>query len=353
MANTILHKRSSTASAVPAAGTLSVGELAINTADVALFTKKVDNSVVNIVTSNKLSSFASTTSAEFASVISDETGSGKVVFSTSPTFTTSVVTNSTIFDVFNNTATTIYAFGAATNLDIGYGGTDNSTTNICTGSNGVNKTKTINLGTGGGSNSSTDIIIGPSNGSCTITLNGNTSITNTRSLTVSGDLGVNGGDITTSATTASLYPNTATTINIGGAATTVNLGAAGTSTVNVAHNLIVSNKLEATTKSFVIDHPTKSDKKLRYACLEGPENAVYARGRLNEQNVIELPEYWINLIHEDSITVNLTSIGESGCHRVKEIKDNRITIDCVDGPVNCFYIVFAERKDVEKLVTEF
>jgi hypothetical protein len=41
-------------------------------------------------TSNKLSAFAATTSAELAGVISDETGSGSLVFSASPTFTGTV-----------------------------------------------------------------------------------------------------------------------------------------------------------------------------------------------------------------------------------------------------------------------
>jgi hypothetical protein len=41
-------------------------------------------------TSNKLSAFASTSSSELAGVISDETGSGSLVFATSPTFTTSI-----------------------------------------------------------------------------------------------------------------------------------------------------------------------------------------------------------------------------------------------------------------------
>lgn len=47
------------------------------------------------LTSNKLSSFASTTSAELASIISDETGTGSLVFSASPTFTGTVVLPST------------------------------------------------------------------------------------------------------------------------------------------------------------------------------------------------------------------------------------------------------------------
>lgn len=46
-------------------------------------------------TSNKLSAFASTTSAELAGVISDETGSGKLVFATSPTLTTPVLGTAT------------------------------------------------------------------------------------------------------------------------------------------------------------------------------------------------------------------------------------------------------------------
>ncbi|NBV29871.1 tail fiber domain-containing protein, partial [bacterium] len=42
-------------------------------------------------TSNKLSAFSATTSSEFAGVISDETGSGALVFATSPTLVTPVL----------------------------------------------------------------------------------------------------------------------------------------------------------------------------------------------------------------------------------------------------------------------
>jgi hypothetical protein len=42
------------------------------------------------VTANKLSVFAATTSSELAGVISDETGSGALVFGTTPTFTTNI-----------------------------------------------------------------------------------------------------------------------------------------------------------------------------------------------------------------------------------------------------------------------
>lgn len=66
-----------------------------------------------------LNYFSATTSAQLASVISDETGTGLVVFGTSPNFTTSVTTGSNSFDVFNANATTVNAFGAATTLQFG------------------------------------------------------------------------------------------------------------------------------------------------------------------------------------------------------------------------------------------
>lgn len=97
---------------------------------------------------DKLSVHAATTSAELAGVISDETGTGVLVFGTSPTFTTSVVTGSTSFDVFNTTATTVNAFGAVQTLNIGnatYGKISTSASNvtISSGTNAANSTVTI------------------------------------------------------------------------------------------------------------------------------------------------------------------------------------------------------------------
>ena len=50
MANTIQHKRSATTSAIPTAGSLVAGELAVNTADGKLYLKKDNNSIVQIGT---------------------------------------------------------------------------------------------------------------------------------------------------------------------------------------------------------------------------------------------------------------------------------------------------------------
>ena len=71
------------------------------------------------VTAGTLGQFAATTSSALAGVISDETGSGALVFGTSPAITTSLTTGSSSFDLINTTATTINFGGAATTLNIG------------------------------------------------------------------------------------------------------------------------------------------------------------------------------------------------------------------------------------------
>lgn len=80
----------------------------------------VSGAITNVAkTTDKLSVFAATTSAELAGVISDETGSGVVVFGTSPAITTSLTTASSSFDLINANATTVNFAGAALNLNVG------------------------------------------------------------------------------------------------------------------------------------------------------------------------------------------------------------------------------------------
>jgi hypothetical protein len=92
--------------------------------------------------------------------------------------------------------------------------------------------------------------------------------------------------------------------------------------------------------------------KLRYGSLEGPENGVYVRG-VTTSDVIELPDYWTALIDEASITVNLTGIN-SKAPSVKCVENNKVYLNKpLFGKINCYYTVFAERKDVNKLIVEF
>lgn len=122
--------------------------------------------------------------------------------------------------------------------------------------------------------------------------------------------------------------------------------------LDVNGNTNINGTLTATVKSFIIDHPTKPNKKLQYGVLEGPEHSVYVRGKLTNSRIITLPDHWHALVHEDTITVNLTPIGKKQDLWVETVSDTTITVGS-DSDINCFYTVFAERKDIEKLVTEF
>ena len=115
--------------------------------------------------------------------------------------------------------------------------------------------------------------------------------------------------------------------------------------------------LSAQSKSFDIDHPTKEGKRLHYGSLEGPEHGVYVRGRLNGNDTIELPDYWLGLVDENTITVQVTPVGSSQPLYVKDIRDNKVIIGngsvLTNTPINCFYFVQAERKDVPKIQVEY
>ena len=126
----------------------------------------------------------------------------------------------------------------------------------------------------------------------------------------------------------------------------------GIGVINPSYNLEVNGSFAATTKSFIIDHPTKEGYKLRHGSLEGPENGVYVRGRSTE-TIISLPDYWVALVDPDSITVSLTPIGPSGAPRVERIENNKVYIFSEDSrPLDYFYMVNAERVDVDPLEIE-
>ena len=110
----------------------------------------------------------------------------------------------------------------------------------------------------------------------------------------------------------------------------------------------VNGALTATTKSFDIEHPSKEGMRLHHGVVEGPEHSVYVRGKSKEK-VILLPDYWVDLVHEDTITVQLTAIGGGQNLYVEDIKDNKVY---VNGE-NYFYYIQAERKDVERFEVEY
>ena len=108
-------------------------------------------------------------------------------------------------------------------------------------------------------------------------------------------------------------------------------------------------------KPFDIQHPSKGEGyRLRYACIEGPEVGVYCRGRVKNEKIIRLPSYWKDLVHNDSISVQLQPIGAHQDIIVKRWDDQYIYLQAQGGlPINCFYHVYAERKDINPLVVEY
>ena len=110
-------------------------------------------------------------------------------------------------------------------------------------------------------------------------------------------------------------------------------------------------------KLFDIKHPSAKGHRLAHACIEGPEIAVYVRGRVcNGKNVIDLPTYWDSFVDYGSITVQLTALGSHQNVIVKRISpiERKVYLQAQGGmPVDCFYHIMAARIDGEELVVEY
>jgi len=108
-------------------------------------------------------------------------------------------------------------------------------------------------------------------------------------------------------------------------------------------------------KGFDIPHPTKEDHRLRYICVEGPAAEVYIRGKIKDNNVIFLPDYWKDLVDMETIGITLTPIGVYQELFVEKIEwGTRVIIkNNLGGSINCSFIIFAERKDTAKNIPEY
>jgi hypothetical protein len=111
-------------------------------------------------------------------------------------------------------------------------------------------------------------------------------------------------------------------------------GAVGINTSTVgAFTLQVNGSFGATTKSFIIDHPTKAGKKLMYGSLESPYHGIRLTGRdtLKEGKCkVELPDYIYKLILHDSVNIQLTGIK---CNKT-------LYVDDINIPENYFTIAY-------------
>jgi hypothetical protein len=107
------------------------------------------------------------------------------------------------------------------------------------------------------------------------------------------------------------------------------------------------------TKFFDIPHQSKSGWGLKHGAIEGPESAVYFRGKLEADNIIQFPAYWEWLVHSETITVSLTPVGSFQPLYVEKIENNQAIIASNGEPINCHFVVYAERKDVARWNVEY
>lgn len=120
----------------------------------------------------------------------------------------------------------------------------------------------------------------------------------TAEMTVAGDLNVNGGDLKTSAATASLFDANATTITIGAAATsmtigastaTINLGSGSTgATINVKGNLTV----EGTTTTINSTTLTVDDKNIEIGSVTTPSDTTADGGGITLKGATDKTIIW-------------------------------------------------------------
>lgn len=174
------------------------------------------------LTNNKLSAFAATTSTELAGVISDETGTGSLVFATSPTLVTPNI-------------------GVATSTSISVGTIGQGVAAVVINSGGINLVnRPLNVGTA-------QLLIAniavTADAAELNLLDGALSETVVNSkVVVYGDTGaVEANSLTTSSTTFNLLETTATTVNAFGAADTLLIGKANGSGITYSRSLFFAN----------------------------------------------------------------------------------------------------------------
>ena len=116
------------------------------------------------------------------------------------------------------------------------------------------------------------------------------------------------------------------------------------------NGMVTATLFSANAKLFDIKHPTKENMRLRHGCLEGPEYAVYIRGK-STTPIIQLPDFWKKLVHAEEYTVHLTATSSTQKLFVQHTYSDSVYVSGSDGLPFYYYIV-AERADMPKLIVE-
>jgi hypothetical protein len=360
MANTIRIKRSAVENKVPNTGDLQLGELAINTFDGKLYTKKDNGTVTIVEIGAREGQISNIDIAEDAAIVDTKLATISTVGKVSNSATTAASAN-TANAIVARDASGNFSAGTITAALTGNAATATKLNSVRNFALTGDVTGTVSSDLTSGASIAVAIAAGVI---VNADVNASAAIAGTK---ISPNFGSQNVITTGTNTAASLIP-TGSSVPTNGlylpAANTVAIatnsaehfrvtpaGDVGVGVANPGYKLEVAGSFAATTKSFVIPHPTRKGYKLRYGSLEGPENGIYVRGR-SKKFIIELPEYWAKLVDADSITVSLTPIGKAQTLWIKDIRDNKVYVGSKCTSVEYFYMVFAERADVDKLEVE-
>jgi len=252
---------------------------------------------------------------------------------TSPAITTSITTGSTTLGVFDATATTVNAFGAATTLNLGEDGSGTATTNLNVSNSG---TKTVNIATGTGGNRTVNIGTG-SSGTTTRAVNilNTAAGTNTVSLPLGSSLNYDASALPTTGYVRLAYgldtgtdPTESTyTVSIGTNATgdgavNVNIGTSSLGTTTVNNDLVVSGNftVNGTTTNINTTNLVVEDKNIVIADVATPTDVtadgagITVKGTADKTlNWVDATDAWtssehFNLLSGKAYYINGTSV---------------------------------------------
>ena len=105
---------------------------------------------------------------------------------------------------------------------------------------------------------------------------------------------------------------------------------------------------------FDMPHPNKKGWRLRHVCIEGPEIAVYCRGKVPEDGIINLPSFWDGLVNTEDMSISLTPIGSWQELFVKEVRWGKqiVVRNNAGGAICADYYIVARRLD-DDLIVEY
>jgi hypothetical protein len=140
-------------------------------------------------------------------------------------------------------------------------------------------------------------------------------------------------------------------------------GSVGIGTSSPNFKLQVVGSFAATSKSFLIDHPTKTGMYLRYGSLESPYHGVRLTGEATitcKTVTVKLPDYIHALVKSDGCQIQLTNIKHD---KVLWVDNIDIENDCFTvgmdrkffdrKPYSFYWSFTAIRKDIEDMEVEF